>query len=64
MLVVEVELPARRLAESGSAHLVALGPRTLRAETAAITALTLTLAASGDLEPRDGPDWIALDDTQ
>ena len=40
---------ARHLAESGPARLVSLGPRTLRAETAGITALTLTLAAAGDL---------------
>jgi len=54
---------ARHLAEFGPARLVSLGPRTLRAETAGITALTLALAAAGDLEPRYEPHWRALDDT-
>jgi 16S rRNA (uracil1498-N3)-methyltransferase len=54
---------AHRLAESGPACLVSLGPRTLRAETAGMTALTLTLAAAGDMEPRDAPHWRALDDS-
>lgn len=53
---------AHRLSAAGPAHLVSLGPRTLRAETAGITALTLTLAAAGDVEPRPAPDWRSLDD--
>lgn len=50
-----------RLTESGAVRIVSLGPRTLRAETAGMTALALTLAASGDLEPRPAPAWRALD---
>jgi 16S rRNA (uracil1498-N3)-methyltransferase len=51
-----------RLAAAGAIP-VSLGPRILRAETAAITALTLTLAATGDLEPQPSRDWTPFGDT-
>jgi 16S rRNA (uracil1498-N3)-methyltransferase len=51
-----------RLAASGALP-VSLGPRILRAETAAITALALTLAATGDLEPEPPRAWIPVDGT-
>src|SRR5262249_24651450 len=51
-----------RLAASGAIP-VSLGPLILRAETAAIAALTLTLAAAGGLEPPDPADWALLDNT-
>lgn len=44
------------------ATVVSLGPRVLRAETAAITAVTLALAATGDLAPPAPRTWTALDD--
>jgi 16S rRNA (uracil1498-N3)-methyltransferase len=50
------------LAASGAVP-ISLGPRVLRAETAALTALTLTLAATGDLEPPQQRDWIPIDST-
>jgi 16S rRNA (uracil1498-N3)-methyltransferase len=50
------------LAASGAIP-VSLGPRILRAETAAITALTLTLAATGDLAPARQDDWTAENGT-
>ncbi len=39
---------------------VSLGPRVLRAETAAITAVTLALAATGNLRPPVSRPWLAL----
>jgi len=40
---------------------VSLGPRVLRAETAAITAVTLALAATANLRPPVSRPWIDLD---
>ncbi len=51
-----------RLAAAGAIP-VSLGPRILRAETAAITAVTLTLAAAGDLAPQPPRDWTPVGGT-
>ena len=45
------------LAERHGAAVVSLGPRVLRAETAAMVAATLVLAATGNLAPPPARAW-------
>jgi 16S rRNA (uracil1498-N3)-methyltransferase len=45
-----------RAAESAGWHRVGLGPRVLRAETAAVAALALIQFTAGDLKPPERPD--------
>lgn len=53
-------LTEAEVAECGGVP-VSLGPRILRAETAAITAVTLAMAATGNLAPAPDREWRALD---
>jgi 16S rRNA (uracil1498-N3)-methyltransferase len=50
------------LMERNSAIAVSLGPRILRAETAAITAVTLALAATANMEPVQERAWQEIRD--
>lgn len=50
------------LVERHGAVAVSLGPRVLRAETAAVAAVTLALAATGNLAPPAPRPWMTLDD--
>lgn len=50
------------LVETRAAIPVSLGPRVLRAETAAIVAVTLALAATGGMEPPEPRRWVPTGD--
>lgn len=54
---------ARLMVEAGAVA-VSLGPRILRAETAAITAVTLTMVATNNVAPPQERVWHAIRDTQ
>ncbi|HEY7909485.1 MAG TPA: RsmE family RNA methyltransferase, partial [Thermomicrobiales bacterium] len=56
------ESEVERLVQHDSAVAVSLGPRILRAETAAITAVTLTLAATENLAPARERAWQEIRD--
>lgn len=51
-----------RLAETRGVVPVSLGPRILRAETAAVVAVTLALAVTGGMEPPQPRDWTNFND--
>lgn len=53
----------RRLVADAGAVAVSLGPRILRAETAAITAVTLVMAATNNIAPQHERAWHDMDGT-
>ena len=53
-----------RLVAHSGAIAVSLGPRILRAETAAITAMTLAIAATTNLEPPQDREWRMIGDIE
>ena len=56
------ESEVERLVQHDGAIAVSLGPRILRAETAAITAVTLALAATANMEPARERAWQEIRD--
>jgi 16S rRNA (uracil1498-N3)-methyltransferase len=56
------ETEVEHLVTQGGALPVSLGPRILRAETAAITAVTLAMAATENLEPARERAWYEIPD--
>ena len=56
------EAEVEMLAGHKGAALVSLGPRVLRAETAAITAVTLALVATNNLQPPRPRAWRPIEE--